>query len=372
MKKSFKNTVLPIFAAGIMFASAIALLAGCSSRTSSELITIELKKSYPKLEVPIQELADVEYIPLETGDRFLLTDSPQLFYADDEYIMMTDRATDHEGRVVPAIFIYDRSGRAINMINRRGNGPGEYLSLSNPAYDPSTKEIFFHDRQRSSIFVYDVAGRFIRQLAIQGDAREGVEAIKIWDISNLIIYTPYPLSPSYEGAENFFKTASIISKQDGSTVKEIDIKFEKRLQAAGNAPYPNGTGMGTIITMLFSIQRSGEDFLLSEISADTIFRLSRYMKLTPAAVRRPSVAKNDETLFLQAIHETHRYFFTYILDMGHIEDMIKGPNVKYLICDKKENKIYDLALYNDDYTARTPFAISRQSFVILHRQVRPI
>ena len=50
------------------------LLFGCGDgkqKESDGLITVDVSKSYPKKELILQDLFDIEYVPLETTDEFV-------------------------------------------------------------------------------------------------------------------------------------------------------------------------------------------------------------------------------------------------------------------------------------------------------------
>lgn len=57
----------------LLAAILLVLLAGCgeNKQLHDDLITVDLSKSYPKKELILQDLMDVEYIALETTDTFL-------------------------------------------------------------------------------------------------------------------------------------------------------------------------------------------------------------------------------------------------------------------------------------------------------------
>ena len=88
---------------------------------ASGLPVIDLEKEYPVKRIDIHEIADVEYIPLETTDESLLT-SGGTKAVSDKYIVIADYAPDNN-----QILIFDRKGKYLKTINRRGQGPGEYL-----------------------------------------------------------------------------------------------------------------------------------------------------------------------------------------------------------------------------------------------------
>ena len=54
-----------------MFTSAI-MLAGCCQSGETEMITINVEKSYPKKEMLINDLWEVKYIALETDSNMLV------------------------------------------------------------------------------------------------------------------------------------------------------------------------------------------------------------------------------------------------------------------------------------------------------------
>ena len=57
----------------LLAAILLVVLAGCgeNKQLHDDLITVDLSKSYPKRELILQDLMDVEYIALETTDTFL-------------------------------------------------------------------------------------------------------------------------------------------------------------------------------------------------------------------------------------------------------------------------------------------------------------
>lgn len=57
----------------LLAAILLVVLAGCgeNKQLHDDLITVGLSKSYPKRELILQDLMDVEYIALETTDTFL-------------------------------------------------------------------------------------------------------------------------------------------------------------------------------------------------------------------------------------------------------------------------------------------------------------
>ena len=59
------------------------------------------------------------------------------------------------------IFVYDRSGKAIRKINRKGQGGEEYTSCRSITLDEENEELFVNDNYAKKIRVYDLEGNLI-------------------------------------------------------------------------------------------------------------------------------------------------------------------------------------------------------------------
>lgn len=105
----------------IMFLS---IMTGCGKNTqpANEVSTVDVTAKYPYKELILQDFMDVEYIPLETTDEFLCMGS--LWGVGKDVIVATNFNGDGN------IFIFDRKGKALKKINRKGQGNEEYSSYS--------------------------------------------------------------------------------------------------------------------------------------------------------------------------------------------------------------------------------------------------
>ena len=104
----------------LIFAIVLLVATGCSQKQNDGFITVDVtKSSYPKKELVLQDFMDVEYIPLETNDEFVNQGCVQA--VGEKYIIVTNYVNDGN------IFVYDRSGKAIRKINRKGQGGEEYI-----------------------------------------------------------------------------------------------------------------------------------------------------------------------------------------------------------------------------------------------------
>ena len=112
-------------------------MVGCGTSSTQEkedLIVVDVSKDYPKKELILQDLFDVEYIPLETTDEFVTLGWLQAI-GKDVMIIRNMFAADGD------IFIYDRKGKAIRHINRKGQGNEEYAATSGVYLDDEKQQI---------------------------------------------------------------------------------------------------------------------------------------------------------------------------------------------------------------------------------------
>ena len=133
-------------------------IVGCGTSSTQEkedLIVVDVSKDYPKMELILQDLFDVEYIPLETTDEFVTLGWLQAIGKD---VMIVRNMFAVDGN----IFIYDRKGKAVRKINRRGQGNEEYYATNGIYLDDEKGEMFVGNLQQRKIMTYDLFGNFKR------------------------------------------------------------------------------------------------------------------------------------------------------------------------------------------------------------------
>ena len=159
----------------IFFLSILLITTGCKrlDQTADDLITVGVtNNSFPKKELALQDFMDVEYIPLETNDDFVNQGFVQAI--GKEFILVKNYRDDGD------IFVYDRNGKAIRKINRKGQGGEEYTSCRSVTLDEENNEMFINDFWTRKIKVYDLEGNFKRSIK---QKQEGNTQF-YWDIFN--------------------------------------------------------------------------------------------------------------------------------------------------------------------------------------------
>ena len=279
-------------------------------------------KDYPITNIKLSELADTEFIPLETNDSVLLrligTCKGNEYLLTNEYIYLEDRQEE--------IYTFTRKGKFVHKINRRGGGPEEYAWVSSFVADPNHNEIFILDRYSGArknsgkTFVYDMKGNYKRHFANRAS-----EIVNLNDSLLLNYFEFNPGGPRY----------SVIRKSDGSEVKKLPIRFPTKLphDSHGRLSY------GKLIT-------SPKGAFMAHLGNDTIFEIKR----DDLSVRPRIIDKsNYPTTFAQAhpTLETSRYLIFYILRSHNYKPHVEQH---FYIYDKKERQIYQMKDYKgNDY-----------------------
>lgn len=139
---------------------ATALLCSCAPQQQAEVQVIDLSEIWNKPEeILLSSIAtDIEYIPLETRPECMLGDPASLrIITMDEYILAGMR-------------LFDRQGKYISTIGRKGKGPQEYVVAASVACNEKMKRIDVLDTGSDRIVSYGFNGEFIREIAIAKNA----------------------------------------------------------------------------------------------------------------------------------------------------------------------------------------------------------
>ena len=329
-----------------ILATILFLMTGCggNKQSSDDFITVDVTKSYSlKKELILQDFMDVEYIALETNNDFL----NQGFVQDigKEIILVRNRTNDGD------IFVYDRNGKALRKINRKGGGPEEYTSIYNITLDEDNNEMFVNDLSAKKIFVYDLYGNFKRSFKHkEGTGSRYYVDIFNYDRDNLICHDRY----------NEEITFLLISKQDGSITKEIKIPFKEKkdllvTKTDGEMTYAITPGASRSITP------NNGNWILSEFSSDTIYTFLPDYSLRPFIVRTPSVQSMDPEVMIRLRLMSDRYYFIEAVENKYNFDTSTGFSTTYFMYDTQEKVLGGYTAYNGDYSTKKEIYMSSLS-----------
>ena len=286
-------------------------------KVSDGLWTFDVTKEYPTKEIYIQDIADVDYIPLETNDSILWR-GREVLYLDDDYIVGANRNN--------GVYFHDGKGKALNMFNKMGQGPKEYLDMYKVQYDKKSDEIYINDMFK--YYVYDKEGNFKRSFqGIEDKLYSRIEQFFILNEDELIQY-------------NYNNHYTRVSRLTGEHLG--DIKLGVADSTTTLSFRKNNMIFNTIVS---HFTKDKEGYIITSFSSDTTYLLTSNLQLKPIGVRIPPVSSQDVPVFLLPVKNTPRYYF-----MSTIKKEDSFPTKAYMM-DKKTNQIYYLKDYfkNKDY-----------------------
>ncbi len=310
------------------------LLVGCGGeKKQTGLLTVDVTKTYPKKEIVLQDIANVEYIPLETRDDVLIDRIFTVGYASKDTIMIANR---RQGDV----FIFNGQGKFLHSFNHRGQGADEYINIFRFTYNVPTQEIFIYTSHRGKrgILVYSVEGKFKRKFSIATDI---LAPLRNFDEKTLI---GYETTKFYEKKQNTMPLF-FISKETGlvDTIKSFKVPDRKSddIFKTENGVY-NG-----IAFITSNISKINDDFVVDDLFADTIYSFHKNKKLQPILVKQPQIKEMGDTPTIVNLQKvTDKYFFIYT----EIYKFQKPNDRKrdFLCVDRTNNEIVTYTLRNKD------------------------
>ena len=283
------------------------LLAGSQGMQSQSgsLPVVDLSKNYPLEKLRLQDMASVEYVPLETTDDILLSGNAALSAVGDKYILV------HEGQLGD-IYLFDRhTGKLKSHFNHKGGSGMEYTWIKNGTIlDEKAEEIYVCSQ---FIQVYSLEGKYKRTLKI--NCFDHDMSILNYDDQSLLIYDDIVIEPGRE-KETTHTPYRFISKKDGSPMGTLDIYFPQRVplaiaQQEGNMWRPYKFSYP-------SNARFGDDLMLMNVSSDTLYKLSPQKRLTPIFTRTPSVYASKLRNIWMPLLTTDKFmlFGTFVIDFN--------------------------------------------------------
>lgn len=296
MKPTFLFTLMLLIAAPCM-----------ADNDVDKCFYIDRSKRIKEKNIFLQDVAKVEYIPLETTDDCLIHDERLLWAirvtANDVFISVS-----HD------ILRFSRDGKFLNRIGKYGQGPREMAHNTSIAVDDQKKEVWVYDGAKRRFIVYDFEGNYIREI------EHAVENFDFLDQDHFVCY---------ESAIKRAPAFTIRSRKDGSVVKNLSYIY----------PSSSGITYGLVGRSLTPRKNKGEIFFNSYVT-DTIFSTNnKTRELTPRYIFLPANRgrNTDEcptcvSPFLLFETEAFAYFVTRGKEMRDSEN--------YYIIDKKNNTVY--------------------------------
>lgn len=328
-----------------IFLVVICVLIGCTNKKdegdTSSLPILDVTKEYPIREVKLDDIADVEYVPLETTDESLMPGSCVFFDVSDKYIIAHDIFGGD-------IFIFTRQGKFVRKINHIGQGAKEYLGLNEFVVDFKAEELYVGSCNNRKFFVYSFNGDYIREFPLQTYHTQ-YKPIFNYNDEYLIANNAYydtKLQKCLDESPYLF-----ISKKDGSIhhskmkipnrishcLKSMVVRLDKSSLCTHRVYFP-----------IRSMHQNGSEILVADFALDTLYSLRGEDELKPIAVQYPSVRSQSSPIVIAPSIYTDSFMCFRAVSMYYNSDNEMKPfnEAPQFVWNRRSNKIEQWKVYN--------------------------
>ena len=317
----------------------------CSSN-SAESSVIDVLKKYPEKKIILQDIAEIEYIPLDTSNDVLLTGTHNITYLSDKYILAAIKSFEQGD-----VFLFSRDGKVISRFNNKGNSGAEYINISSIAFDEKAEEIYIFDSfSGQKVYVYSKNGDYIRDFNFVDNVNF---EIYNFDEQTLLAYDKYGI------AYDFYKNKPywLISKKDGEILSELDITLPVRYFNSTRIAltHPDGTTSLHATGISLNNNRSdGSNLIIGDMSSDTIYRLTSDKKLLPLITRTPSVHSSEPRVILTPELKTDKFIVLAKTTLDFEMLAREGTNpFETLIYDFTSHQTNRVVFVNSDFASHS-------------------
>ena len=318
------------------------LFVGCGSSSRDGLPTVDVFKKYPEKEIIIQHIADIEYVQLETTPNVLLAGRGQrVFFVSEQYILAINR-------VQGDVFVFSRNGKIISHFNHTGRGPFEYIVIHDIIFDEQYGEIYVFNNSTNLILVYSITGDCIRTIKYPSSnlRLNGYN----FDDETLLVYDDYGVRLNRFREKPYM----LLSKKDGSidTVINITMPVRNSNSIIVDVDVAGKDNLSQILYINTPNNRyGGKDFVIGDISSDTIYWLKKNKKQIPFITRIPSVHDTDPKISFAPELTTDKFILLDVttLNFKAITENKGSIQSSKLMYEFQTDRIYDITLRNEDF-----------------------
>ena len=336
----------------IPFISMIAFVAmsvSCGPSADIGMMTIDMEKSYPKKELAINDIWEMEYIALETDSLFLVSGGqPQ--HVGENKLGFVDNRTGN------LLFFDAKTGKKAFCINRKGAGPEEYKSVGALVMDEKTGEIFAWSIIDGTFQVYDAQGIHLRTLPMRNKKKD--EYLYITNFINLDDDRLLCSSHNIKG----YAVHYLQNKKTGLTTIVDSIPNEQYVSEYIFAQ-KDGVTYSTAPNLTPFVHTS-EGLVYADHSNDTLYRMTAGMTPSPFIVRIPRVKETEPNKILRFDNETDDWMFLSGIEMAYDFSQNKGLHQINYGVEKESGEIFELTFVHPDYEGKeySPAALNARYY----------
>ena len=306
------------------------------------LAFIDVTKNYPEKEFFLNAIADVSYLYLNSDvDDYLYKGS--INYITKNTVVVVDKSSN-------SILFFSKDGTPKSRFNRRGQGPEEYIRISDVIFDETADEVFVSSRE-NVIQVYSSTGMYKRKITLPQETLI---------IDNLI---------DFDDRSLFFLDINFISIRDlaimrGDNLPSEDyvIPFYRISKTDGKVlDYVELPGTNLLLGTMYDGRwlrserrysvKSPEGVILWNAETDTVFLYRGDKSLTPAIYQTPPAASLNPVEYLSHCIDRGQYQFIQVtvLRVGVVPYFFPA---KYYMRNKKTGEIFRYKFLLADYQGK--------------------
>lgn len=299
------------------------VLLGCSCTNTDQekgLTTIDLSKDYPKKEILLSEIADIQYVYMNEGNDYIYGGNP-LYVSDHTFVFYSEGS----------FLFFTKDGQPKSKFNHQGNGPDEYDYFSKVVYDEANDELYILSEKR--LIVYSSSGVHKRTIALLLSDDKRITSVANYDNGSLLLFD----------SDNFV----LISKADGSELKRLDVSSGEKVKLY--AINQDEQRVSVIASTQNQIVNYKDGLLLSDYSTDTVFFFNKSKELMPVLIKQPSIHSMDPVIYANTFVEAADYLFYRKIIVKVQNGQL--PSV-YLMQNKKDGTVYEQEIKMDDFKGK--------------------
>lgn len=307
----------------------------------TKIPVIDIEKDYPDRIISLNDIASIQYIPLETLDNTILS-APRWISSSQsgDTIVLGDW-------LQKKIFVFDARGKCLNAFKRQGGSGEEYQDLCYLIVDFQKKEIFVWDNLlKNRIVIYSFNGAFKRELQLTH--KVWPEHIFNYDADYLIGYDI--LNLDHERKQVFSETPYFLISKTTGEVKFLPIHLKERL---GNSFwfYSKGNNLASsrAAVNIYTMIKHPQGIIISDFMKDTVYNYTNH-QLMPLAIHNSlSLCRDNPWLFSCCLYSDQYLFFQVLKKkIDKTAQQVIGEQMKVLMYDKKEGKTYSVKMQLPD------------------------
>ena len=302
--------------------------------TTISLPILDLEKKYPQKVITLQDIADVEYIVLESHNEALIS-AP--------YTVVTDSMIITYSPLEDNVIFFQRNGKFSHSFNRKGQSGKEYTGISDMRVNVATKEIYINDNLKRCVQVYTYNGEYIRTLKLKSTPHNGYLMGTIYncDEEHILAEDRWHVDEQKERPTNH-QPYYRISTSDAS-ISRLPLYIEKRIRDGFNWYDEESDTFGSMGIGFSPVAYINDELIITDFGLDTVYSYKENL-LTPIAIRKNRMKSEDVPIVAGIEAITDKYYLWYAFekdikkttwpDWTYLQDRRTGKCIQTKLVDK--------------------------------------